>query len=206
MLPAERAAVAGWVWQHGVLAREEVTRTQHRSRQLRPFFEVISRLDTSTRQGGVLFQAMVYAYIAADSPTLRVESNAVNTGSSRAGAIGDVDGFDGEFVVLAAEAKDKHLTLSDEDDLTSFIDDASTLPDVDAVVFARTFDDAIVSVLEQNGIRAVSRPEMRATVGLWDPTKQIVALKAMRYYMARIQKKPELLLVLDDFLAALSSD
>lgn len=205
MSPSERTALAAWVWQHGVLEREEVTRTQHRSRQVRRFYEVVASFDTAHNQGGVFFQAMVYAYLAADSPTLRVESNAVNTGASRAGAVGDVDGYDGEFVVVAAEAKDRHLAAAQEDVLTGFIDDVSALPDADAVVFAHSFDQDMIGLLESQGLRTVSRAQMMATVALWDPMKQEVALKAMRYFLVRIQKNPELLAPLDAFLGALET-
>ena len=200
LTPGERAAVAEWVWENGVLNAPEFRIAQQQDRRARPFHEVVAHLDTASRLGGAIFQAMVYAYLVADAPTLHIESHAVNTGSSRAGTVGDVDGFDGEYLILAAEAKDKHLSLDDEDDLQAFIEDVTNYPDVDAAIFARSFDDGLVHALREQGIRTVTRDEMAATVALWDPTKQIVAIKAMRYFFARIQKQPTLTAELDDFL------
>ena len=155
--PSGRRIVAEWIWEHGVIALSERLVPTIRIRRPRPFHEVVKDLDTASgKTGGAMYQAMVYAYFVADSPTLTVVSHKVNTGSSRAGALGDVDGFLGESIVLAAEAKDKDLTLDDEDDLGGFLDDVAPHADVDAVVFARTFSADIAKVLKKKGIRAIA--------------------------------------------------
>ena len=199
--PAGRAAIAGHIWNTGVLAASETLIGSGRTRQPRPFLEVLESLSTSSgTTGGAMYQAMVYAYMSADSPTLNVQSQKVNVGSSRAETLGDVSGYLGEYPVLAAEAKDKDLTVADEQDLSAFVEDASTFPDLDAVVFARTFDTGIASYLEDNNVRRVDKAQMLATVRLWDVPKQDNAIRAMRFFLGRIQKDPKLLKRLTDFV------
>ena len=191
---AGRASVAVWIWTNGVLSLTERLVPTQRTRRPRPFYEIVKDLDTASGQtGGALYQAMVYAYFVADSPTLTVVSHPVNTGSSRAGVIGDVDGFLGEEIVLAAEAKDKDLTIDDEDDLVAFKEDVGPHPDIDAVIFARTFDAKLHEILKRADIRTMSRQEMLVSVSLWDVPKQENAVRAMRFFLAHIQKSQKLL-------------
>lgn len=207
MSPGGRSKVAHHIWQVGVLPREQIIPSGGRPRRPRPFYRIVKELDTASgSHGGALFQAMVYAYFSAESPYLNVVSNAVNVGSSRAGALGDVDGYLGEEVVLAAEAKDKSLTIEDEHDLSTFIEDVSPYPDVDAVVFARSADDEVRSWLSDMGVRTVDRGEMAAAVSLWDIPKQETAVNAMRFYLRHIQKQPALLRRVIGFLAEDESD
>ncbi|MEV0239226.1 hypothetical protein AB0I06_04685 [Streptomyces sp. NPDC050674] len=205
--PSGRRAIAEWVWEMGVLARPKTISTIHRIRQPRPFFEIIESLDTgSGTTGGAMFQAIVYGYLYADSPTLTVVSQRVNTGSRRAGVIGDVSGYLGENVVLAAEAKDKHLGKSDEADLLTFIEESSAFPDLDAVVFARSFDPYILARLEENSVRTFSTEEMLRTVRLWDVPKQENAVRAMRFFLGHIQKNQRLVDRVEDFLQELKAN
>lgn len=204
--PNGRAAVAEWIWIHGVLPLSERMVPTRRTRRPRPFFEVVKSLDTTSgTTGGAMYQAMVYAYFVADSPTLTVVSHKVNVGSSRAGALGDVDGFLGEEIVLAAEAKDKDLTIDDEDDLAGFIEDVAPHPDVDAVIFANTFDQEIRAVLDAAEIRTVTRQQMLESIALWDVPKQENAIRAMRFFLANIQKSQPLLQRLTTFLATIQT-
>lgn len=199
--PGGRALIAKWVWDHGVIPLDQTVIAANRTRQPRVFYEVVKGLDTASGStGGAMYQALVYAYLVADSPTLTVQSHKVNVGSARAGAIGDVDGYLGEEIVLAAEAKDRHLTLADEDDLNAFMEDVSDFPDADAVVFAASFDSDIRSVLESGGIRTMSREEMLASVSLWDVPKQENALRAMRFFLGRVQQNRHLLSRLLEFV------
>jgi len=149
---------------------------------------------------------LVYAYLVADSPSLSFQSQKVNVGSSRAGVIGDVDGYQGADVVLAAEAKDKDLTIEDEDDLEGFLEDVAGFPDADAVVFARSFDESIAARLERADVRMVDRAQMVTTVRLWDVPKQDIALQAMKYFLAHIQKSSPLLTRLEEFVERAIAD
>lgn len=207
MTPGGRHRVADFIWTEGVLPLPEILPAAGRSRRPRPFLRLVRDLDTSSgSHGGALFQAMVYAYLSADSPYLTVVSHRVNVGSSRAGALGDVDGYLGEEVVLAAEAKDKALSMSDEEDLLTFIEDVSPYPDVDAVVFARDFDQDVRAWLSSLGIRSVSRHDMQSVIALWDIPKQQNAGRAMRFFLANIQKQPALLARVVDFIDDLNRE
>lgn len=205
--PGGRLAIAEWIWQMGVLAKPKTVNTAHRTRQPRPFLAIIESLDTgSGTTGGAVFQAMVYGYLYADSPTLTVVSQKVNTGSRRAGVIGDVSGYLGEHLVLAAEAKDKHLGKSNEADLHTFIEESSAFPDLDAVVFARSFDSHIAAKLEENKVRTFSTEDMMRTVRLWDVPKQENAVRAMRFFLGQIQKNQRLVARVEEFLLELKAN
>lgn len=199
--PDGRLAIAEWIWQHGVLDSPLTVSTSHRTRQPRPFYEMLQRLETgSGTTGGAVFQALVYGYLYADSPTLTVVSQKVNTGSRRAGVIGDVSGYLGEHLVLAVEAKDKRLGEADESDLMTFIEASAPWPDLDAVVFARSFDEYIQELLESANVRTFSVSEMIRTVRLWDIPKQENAIRSVKFFLGQIQKNPELVNRVEEFL------
>lgn len=203
-LPSGRLKIANWIWETGVLAQPLTISTASRTRQPRPFLEMLKHLDRgSGRTGGAIFQALVYAYLYADSPTLTVISQRVNTGSRRAGVVGDVSGYLGEHVVLAAEAKDKDLDGGDISELTTFINESSAFPDMDAVVFARSFDPALEDHLNSVQVRTFPLDLMIRTVSLWDVPKQENAVRAVRFFLGQIQRSAALIERVDLFLQSL---
>ena len=77
------------------------------------FLLLLRNFDLGVRKGeptGAAFQGAVFAYLRADSPHLQVEVRKVRTGSKRVGGIGDIDAWDGDRLILSAEAKHKLLT------------------------------------------------------------------------------------------------
>lgn len=158
---------------------------------MRPFEHVLMHMPTQVPgvRGGAILQALAYGYLRADSPNLILESHSVNTGSSRAGMLGDVDGFRGQEPELAAEVKDVAVTASTVEALLSdFLEDIVDAPNATAVVICADIDPAARDYLEQRGVRVLSRDDLVRRVGVWDLPKQQEALRGVEYYLGRVQK------------------
>jgi hypothetical protein len=207
--PEERSTVARWVWDHGVLPIPETVPagTGTRERRERPFAYVLRHMPTASRPGGAIFQAEAYAYLRADAPNVILEAHAVNVASRRARLVGDVAGFRGDAVELAAEVKD--LVLSEEnldEQLGDFLVEIAEIPDATAIVFAAGFSDEAREALAAQNVIALDREEMAAIAAVWDLPKQAEAMGALCYYLARIQNRPQLVRQVRDFCAAHNLD
>lgn len=208
MTPAERRTFAERVWELGVLSEPVRQISSVTSRTVRPFELVLNEMPTSTAgvRGGAILQGIAYGYLRADSPNLILESHNVNTGSSRAGMLGDVDGFRGQEPELAAEVKDIHLTAENVfQQLQSFFEDVENAPNVTAVVFCRDITDEARSMIsayfeESDSTDSTEAPvatsaatvldirELSRRVSVWDVPKQQEALRGVEYYLGRVQK------------------
>lgn len=192
--PDQRAALARWVWDNGVLPiTETVPGGAAGPRRERPFSYVLEHMPTSSNPGGAIFQAEAYAYLRADAPNVILESHAVNVGSRRAGLVGDVDGFRGDAVELAAEVKDLVIDEDNlEDQLGDFLVAVAEIPDATAIVFAAGFSDEAREALAAQNVVALDRGEMATIAAVWDFPKQAEAMGALIYFLARIQNRPQL--------------
>lgn len=204
MDPSERREFAEQVWNVGVLARPARQIAAVQERAPRPFELVLTHLPTRIPRvrGGAILQALAYGYFLADSPNLILESHSVNTGSSRAGMLGDVDGFRGREPELAAEVKDLDITESDAEDIVSdFLEDIVDAPNATAVVVCASIDDAGRALIERRGVTVLSKADLVRTVAVWDVPKQEEALRGVEYYLGRIQKSERAVQFLRDWLA-----
>jgi len=200
--PGGRLSVACHVWEEGVLKAKERRWAESLEREVRPFELVLVGFDTKNAQpGGALFQALVFGYFRADSPSLTWESHSVNTASSRADMPGDIAGFRGQHVEMAVEVKDTSITSDDvETVLSDFLEDLAEMPNVTAVVVAADVDAEARSALESSNVIALSRDDLRARVMTWDLPKQQEALRGCSYFLGRIQKRSGLQERLTEFL------
>lgn len=193
MAPHERAALAAWVWDVGVLSAPERRMAAAQVRVARPFERVLEHMPTSSKPAGALFQALAYGYLRADSPNLILESHSVNTSAKRAAMLGDVDGFRGAEPELAAEVKDRDLTSETIDvELGNFFRDITEAPNVTPIVICRSITDDARRAVERLGVTVLDKETMRRTVAVWDLPKQQEALRGVDYYLSRIQKSPAL--------------
>jgi hypothetical protein len=189
MTPAERKTFAGHIWQTGVLDAEELVLASKRDRVVRPFEFVLIHMPTtgiSRLPGGAMLQGITYGYFRADSPNLILETHSVNTGSSRAGKLGDVDGYRGGEVELAAEVKD--LDITDAEAVADFIEDIADAPNATAVVVCQSITDEARSEIESRNITVLTVDDLTRTVSVWDMPKQQEGLRGVDYYLGRIQR------------------
>ncbi|MHA7285114.1 hypothetical protein ACX80I_02460 [Arthrobacter sp. MDT3-44] len=195
MSPGQRRGFAEFVWNEGVIALPEMTIASVKSRVIRPFEFVLSEMPTAVGgkvPGGSLLQAIAYGYLLADSPNLILESHKVNTGSSRTGMLGDVDGFRGSEPELAAEVKDLDLDESNVDtQLGAFLEDIATAPNATAVVICRSIAPTARELVETRNVTVLTVEDLARTVAVWDLPKQQEALRGIDYYLGRIQRSPE---------------
>ncbi|SHX66933.1 Uncharacterised protein [Mycobacteroides abscessus subsp. abscessus] len=189
MSPGERAALAKHVWQIGVVDAPEIRIAEVRERLIRPFEFVLVNMPTTGipgLPGGGMLQGITYGYFRADSPNLILESHKVNTGSSRAGRIGDVDGFRGGELELAAEVKD--LSIEDASAVADFVEDIAAAPNATAVVVCQSVADDAREEIESRNITVLTMEDLTRTVGVWDLPKQQEGLRGVDYFLGRVQK------------------
>lgn len=170
-----------------------------------PIFHILlERFPLDKRRGsektGAAFQAMVFGFIRADAPHLQVETRRVRTGSARVSGIGDIDAWEGKKLTLSAEVKQFKFKVGDVDELKKFIENVRMRGAMGLVV-AISFEDDAVALLEQQGMRALSRDDLMRTVSLWDPVKQRAALNAFEWAVVQKELSIELGQRLDEFLA-----
>lgn len=193
MTPSERKTFAEHIWQTGVLDREEVVRATVRERVVRPFEFVLlnmPRTNIGVRglPGGTMLQGITYGYFRADSPNLILETHKVNTGSSRTGQIGDVDGYRGGEVELAAEVKD--AVIVEAEALIDFIEDIAEAPNATAVVVCQAITEEARADVESRNITVLTVDDLARTVSVWDMPKQQEGLRGVDYFLGRIQRHP----------------
>jgi len=189
MTPAERKTFAEFVWSTGVLERDELVVAQVRERVVRPFeFVLINMPTTGIRglPGGAMLQGITYGYFRADSPNLILETHSVNTGSSRAGRLGDVDGYRGGEIELAAEVKD--MNIDEAATVADFIEDIAAAPNATAVVVCQGISDEARAEIEARNITVLTVADLTRTVSVWDLPKQQEGLRGVDYYLGRIQR------------------
>lgn len=174
----------------------------------RPFTRLLEDFDMSQHPGepqGAAFQGAVYAFIRADAPHLHLQVSKVGAGSSRLGRYGDIDGWDGERLVLSAEVK--HFFVGDDDvrGVELFLTNVTRLNAM-PIVTATGFSAAARDRISDFGGRSIDSTDLLRAVDLWDPLKQRAALQAFVYYVHRIQQNKPLMHRLGEFQKSLAEE
>ena len=141
---------------------------------------------------GAVFQGIVYAYIRADAPHLHLDVSKVGAGSKRLQRVGDIDGWEGERLILSAEVKSFDLRKNDVPDLAAFANEVARRKAL-GIVAAATFQDEARADLEGQNIRTLDLDDLVRVVEFWDPLKQRAALNAFTYYVHHIEKNSPLM-------------
>ena len=172
---------------HDVVA-DDLEPLEHR------FVALLQGFDFSGYTGepaGAVFQGFVYAYLRADAPHLHLDISKVGAGSKRLQRVGDVDGWEGERLILSAEVKGYDLDAPRVGDCAAFLNQMARRKAM-AIVVARSFTaDARVD-LEAQGARTLDLEELIRLVSLWDPLKQRAAVNSFSYYVHHIQQNSRL--------------
>lgn len=166
------------------------------------FSLILSHFDLGIKKGepsGAAFQGAVFGYLRADAPHLQVEVRKVRTGSTRVGGIGDIDAWDGDLLILSAEAKHTLFLAKDVPGIEGFCNKVSRHKAIGLVV-ADKFEDAARTLLNDKGIAAVSRDELQSIAARWDPLKQLIAARAFLYYASHVEQNGPLTKRLKSFL------
>ncbi len=150
---------------------------------------------------GAAFQGAVYAYIRADAPHLHLEVARAGAGSKRLGRVGDIDGWDGERLVLSVEVKHYSLDGQSAAQVGPFLAEV-TRRNALAIVAAQALDAPATRYITDCGGRVLDVPSLLQLVDLWDPIKQRAAVQAFVYYVHHIEKKKPLIDRLAAFLRA----
>jgi hypothetical protein len=158
------------------------------------FLLLLREFDLGVHQGeptGAAFQGAVFAYLRADAPHLQVEVRKVRTGSKRVGGIGDIDAWDGDRLILSAEAKHTLFTGADVASLEGFTN-ATTKRKAIGLVVAESFTDDAKQQFADKGLHALSRADLINLVAIWDPMKQRIAAQSYLYYASHVEQNAAL--------------
>jgi hypothetical protein len=194
MTPAERASLAGSLWQEA-LSLEEMSGQANAVREIRPFEAILADFP-NTQKGepaGAVLQGLAFAYYRADSPSVTLRVYKVGSGSSRVGAAGDIDGWIGDTLALSVESKDMAITEDNLSQLDQFVKQLSRWPNCTAVALARSFSKNAQDWLADHNILSFDRERMASNVAFWDVPKQQLAVREFLYYLAVIEGHAKLL-------------
>ena len=161
----------------------------------RPFADLLAGFALTAQDSeprGSAFQGVVYAFIRADAPHLHLEVAKVGAGGKRLQRIGDVDGWEGERLILSAEVKHYTVDGTAADDLVPFGGEVEARKAMGLVV-ADAFTEAGHAKVEAMGLKAVSVADLRRIVDLWDPLKQRVAAQSFTYFVHHVEKNAALM-------------
>ena len=193
MTRAERHALAEALYAEVLKLDKDSPRVATRTVQ-DPFAQVIRHFPRAKTQsgerGGAALQGLAYGFVCADAPDLTPRSAKVHTGARRAGLVGDVDGYNGPFLQLAVEVKDKHL--DDFADLVDFLSNLSGHPDATAFVICQSVDDAVRKACAKHAISVLTLEDMAEQVRLWTAGKQTRAVREALAYYQIIEGSPAL--------------
>lgn len=166
------------------------------------FSRIIGGFEFSKQRGeltGSAFQGLVFAYLRADAPHLQVEVRKVRTGSKRVGMVGDIDAWDGDRLIISAEAKHYAFGVDSISGLANFASEVVNRRALGLVV-ADSFAEGARKEIERLKLAAVSKEDLGKTVSLWDPLKQKIAAQAFLYYASHVEQNAPLARRVIDFL------
>jgi hypothetical protein len=172
-----------------------------------PFVQVLRDFDRHAHRGevgGAALQGFIYGYMAADAPELLFRTASARTGGKRAELVGDIDGYDGPDLALAAEVKDRDL--QDADEIIDFYSNLGPWPDAIAFVACRSATDHFKTEVEEWRIRVYTLDQLIDQVELWIIPKQLAAIRHSMGYFEFYERKPDLLDRFQDFLGTRNID
>jgi hypothetical protein len=200
MSSGERRATAELLWQLVLELPEHRRRTQPR-KGVQPFVTVLEDFHSSRGKGeptGALLQGLAYGFIRADAPTLDISTARVRSGRRRGGGVGDIDGFDGPDIALAAEVKDFEITRAS--DLAGFMANLGDWPDAVAFVVCKGATADVIQLAESNNVTVVTRKQMIDASRLWTIDKQLMAVRSAFGYFVHYEQNDALIQRFSTFL------
>src|SRR5581483_3910609 len=172
----------------------------------RRFTRLLQGFDLKSRKGepqGAVFQGLIYACVRADAPHLHLDVSKVGAGSKRLQRVGDIDGWEGERLVLSVEVKQFDLVRDDVSLLAAFNNEVVRRKAM-GIIAALSFSDEARVDLEGTGLKTLDLEDTVKLVDLWDPLKQRAAVGAFTYYIHHIEKNKSLIDRLAEFFSSIS--
>jgi hypothetical protein len=174
----------------------------------RPFSRLLHEFPLAAASGekhGACFQGVVFAYIRADAPHLFLEVAKVGAGSKRLQRVGDIDGWQGERLVITVECKSFEMDLDAATELGAFLGEAKSRKAL-ATVAALSFTQEAKDHLTDQDVRLLDMDRLKSLIDLWDPLKQQIAYDGFTYYAHHVEKNAPLMERLAAFTAKLAAD
>jgi hypothetical protein len=152
--------------------------------------------------GGLVFQAIAYAYFKADRPHLSLVVDKVRTGSARQRRFGDIDGYYGVDLELSVEVKDMHIDASNVTREIGTFSKKASANKIRGIVFAYSVDGQVRSQLEGDNVFSLTMHELAGQVDLWDWEKQDAAVQGMLHYIAHVEQDADATTRLLEFISS----
>jgi len=200
MSPEERRAAAEALWDLVLELPEHRRRTEERT-MAQPFVVVLEEFHSERGTGeptGALLQGLTYGFVRADAPTLDIATARVRSGRRRGGGVGDIDGYDGPDIALAAEVKD--FEVASISDLTGFMANLSEWPDAVAFVVCKGATQEVVEAAAGSNVTVVTRKQMIDAARLWTIDKQLMAVRSALGYFVHYEQNDALIRRFSTFL------
>jgi hypothetical protein len=197
--PKERTAFGLFLWrQVTALPAPAIVKREVSARPFSTLLRNFATTASKNERSGAHLQAMVYAYLRADSPNVTIVAARVRAGSNRFGAVGDVDGWYGAELALTAEVRD--IEIDDIAGLSGFIRNLSSHRDPTAMVVARKFAPEVQEGLAKENILTLTRAKLAENVDPWDIRKQQEAMRHFEHYIRIIERSDAIGQRFDKFL------
>jgi hypothetical protein len=200
MSPEERRAAAEALWALVLELPEHRRRTEART-VAQPFVAVLEGFHSESGTGeptGAVLQGLTYGFVRADAPTLDIATARVRSGRRRGGGVGDIDGYDGPDIALAAEVKDFEVT--NISDLTGFMANLSEWADAVAFVVCKGATQEVVDAALGSNVTVITRKQMIDVARLWTIDKQQMAVRSAFGYFVHYEQNDALIRRFSTFL------
>lgn len=160
--------------------------------RVRLFEEVIQKYERGVQgeNGGLIFQAIAYGYIAADRPHLSIIADKVRTGSARQKRFGDIDCYFGLDLETSIEVKDVLITSRKfAKELNEFCRKCSG-NNTSGIAFVLDADEEATEAITSYGVNLLTQEMLLYLVSFWDWPKQDAAVQGMLHYLSHIEQDP----------------
>ena len=160
--------------------------------RVRLFEEVIENYERGVQgeNGGLIFQAIAYGYIAADRPHLSIIADKVRTGSARQKRFGDIDCYFGLDLETSIEVKDIPITTQRfEKELGEFCRKCEG-NNTRGIAFILDVDERTIETITSYGVNIITQAALLYLVSFWDWPKQDAAVQGMLHYLSHIEQDP----------------
>ena len=160
--------------------------------RIRLFEEVIKNYERGVQgeNGGLVFQAIAYGYIAADRPHLSVIADKVRTGSARQKRFGDIDCYFGLDLETSTEVKDISITAQRfEKELGEFCRKCAG-NSTRGIAFVLDADEQAIETIASYGVNLITQATLLYLISFWDWPKQDAAVQGVLHFLSHIEQDP----------------
>jgi hypothetical protein len=163
---------------------------ERRVKRKRLFERIIEEFERGNpnENGGLIFQAIAFAFYKCDFHHLCIVTDKVRTGSSRQRRFGDIDCYYGLDLELSVEVKDFLITEDNyKSQLGQLISNVGK-SDFIGIAFVKNITEEAARTLNSQQIKVITEADLLDRICLWDFQKQEIGVQSMLHYIAHIEQ------------------